>query len=286
MSLRAILLDPLLLPDQTIQPARITAVLVDANDTSVQLLGQLAPDGTPVSGGADARIRDTAVTIHLTPQTEIAPASVYLFRVRVGDVDETFKAAIPAGAEALTWPELLDLGDPLDPADLSALALHLSDDDRHLLADERAALSAAASPNAGNPLATIADVTGGGLPSAEAEEAIVPGQPIRLTAAGLAALADATVVGRAEVAGIAAAAAGAGFAVPYARTRVAVPDWTAITGSAALTPGAIYYLDPAAPGRLSTTAPESAGQYATRVGRGASADTLQIEIEPPIFLGA
>jgi len=57
-----------------------------------------------------------------------------------------------------------------------------------------------------------------------------------------------------------------------------------VAGTIALTPGATYFLDPSTAGRITTTAPTTAGQYVVRVGRAVDATTLDIEIELPILL--
>lgn len=61
-------------------------------------------------------------------------------------------------------------------------------------------------------------------------------------------------------------------------------DWTAITGSANLTPGSIYYLDPNTVGLLTDTSPITSGDYVVKVGRAINQTQLSIEIEAPILL--
>lgn len=246
-------------------------------------------DGKPTDGftGDTAVVKRHTVTvpadssgesIELEPNGEISPATYW--RVTVVGGTRCFSGVnctLLAGTDPIGLPELMQVGAPADPLDFWGALL--------LTQSEREALNAALNaPSAANPIATIADVTGGALPSAEADEPILAGQPIRLTAAGHAVLADAAQNGQAEVAGIAAADTASGFAVPYSRARIALGNWSPIAGSAQLTPAAIYYLDPSSPGRITAIAPESTGHYLTRLGRAAAPDAFQIEIEPPIRL--
>jgi len=61
-------------------------------------------------------------------------------------------------------------------------------------------------------------------------------------------------------------------------------DWTLIAGTAELSAGATYFLDPATAGRITATAPTVVSQFVVRVGRAVNARTLDIEIELPILL--
>jgi hypothetical protein len=61
-------------------------------------------------------------------------------------------------------------------------------------------------------------------------------------------------------------------------------DWTAVVGTASLSSGALYFLDKTTPGHISTTAPEDGGECVVSVGRAIDANTLDIEIAPPILL--
>jgi hypothetical protein len=61
-------------------------------------------------------------------------------------------------------------------------------------------------------------------------------------------------------------------------------DWTLITGATDLSPGATYFLDPDTAGKITTTAPTTAGQLVVRVGRAVNVRTLDIEVELPILL--
>lgn len=61
-------------------------------------------------------------------------------------------------------------------------------------------------------------------------------------------------------------------------------DWTAVTGSVTLSAHAVYFLDPATPGLLTTTVPSGSGEVVQEVGVAVSTVTLNISIEYPILL--
>jgi hypothetical protein len=60
-------------------------------------------------------------------------------------------------------------------------------------------------------------------------------------------------------------------------------DWTNVTGTTLLTPGAVYYLDSTA-GRLTSTPTTTDGEHVVAVARAASTTELDIEIAEPILL--
>jgi hypothetical protein len=116
----------------------------------------------------------------------------------------------------------------------------------------------------------------------EADGAIQRGQPVYVTGSGHIDLARADVMPQAGYAGLATAAAATTFAVPYATGVLNLADWTAVTGSQFLTPGAIYYLSPATAGQITTVAPSSG--YLVVVGRALSVSQLHAYQEPIILL--
>lgn len=62
-------------------------------------------------------------------------------------------------------------------------------------------------------------------------------------------------------------------------------EWDAVTGqTGGLTPGALYFLDPATAGKLTTSAPSTTGQLIVPVGQATSTTELEISIELPILL--
>ncbi len=64
---------------------------------------------------------------------------------------------------------------------------------------------------------------------------------------------------------------------------VTLVDWTTVTGTTLLTPGAVYYLDSTA-GMLTLTPTTTIGQHVVAVARAASTTELDIEIAEPILL--
>lgn len=115
---------------------------------------------------------------------------------------------------------------------------------------------------------------------------ITIGMPVYISAAGTVdkarANADATspVIGLVEVATIATTASGKILTDGI----ITVADWTSITGSATLTAGATYFLDAAVAGKLTATAPSTAGQSIVRVGTAIDTTTLEVSISRPIKL--
>jgi hypothetical protein len=59
-------------------------------------------------------------------------------------------------------------------------------------------------------------------------------------------------------------------------------DWTPVAGTAALSPGSVYYLSPG--GGITATAPTAGGQVVLTIGRALSARVLDVEIGEPILL--
>ena len=59
---------------------------------------------------------------------------------------------------------------------------------------------------------------------------------------------------------------------------ITLADWSLVIGTQFLTPGAIYYLDPANPGRMTTVCPETSGHYVIIVGTAANNTTFDINI--------
>jgi hypothetical protein len=121
--------------------------------------------------------------------------------------------------------------------------------------------------------------------SAEADSTTKIGSPLYLTGAGHVDLAQANAAGTVQVVGLALEVVAAGFSCNYiSEGSIERSNWSGISGTASLSPGATYFLDPSTAGRITTTAPTTAGQYVVRVGRAVNTTTLDIEIELPILL--
>lgn len=61
--------------------------------------------------------------------------------------------------------------------------------------------------------------------------------------------------------------------------RLSLADWSAVTRTKDLVPGARYYLSDLFPGELSLGCPTTAGSSVVSVGQGLSERTLEIEID-------
>lgn len=110
------------------------------------------------------------------------------------------------------------------------------------------------------------------------------GQPVAVVATGVT---DASATGNTTpCAGLATTGAAAlGTETVVTEGLYTLADWTAVTGSAALTPGAVYFLS-ATTAKLTATKPTGAGNVVQAVGRAVSATTLAIDLEDPILLAA
>jgi len=118
--------------------------------------------------------------------------------------------------------------------------------------------------------------------------AVTNGQPAYISAAGVMSLAQANNVATTKVVALVQAPSiASGASGAYQTTGVlAAADWTAATGSATLTAGADYFLDPNVAGRLTTTPPSTDGQYLVFIGQAISATELALAIDRPIALGS
>lgn len=120
------------------------------------------------------------------------------------------------------------------------------------------------------------------IQSAEADEAIQAGQPLYLKANGKVGLACAATPLEAQVCGYALSSAVATFAIEFLPSGIASSnDWSAISGSPTLSPGAEYYLS-LSPGQISSVAPTTG--YIVSVGRALTPTKLAFEIQPTIKL--
>jgi hypothetical protein len=113
--------------------------------------------------------------------------------------------------------------------------------------------------------------------------AVLPaGLPVAIDrASGRFVAADAAWKPHAFVAGLLRDAAAEGFVAAAATAQLTLADWSAVTGSASLSPGVLYFL--AVGGGLTVTAPAS-GACLTLVGKALNASTLVIDPLPPIEL--
>ncbi len=121
--------------------------------------------------------------------------------------------------------------------------------------------------------------------SAEADSTIIIGNPLYLTGVGHVNPARSDAAGTTQVVGLSITDTSAGFTCNYlTEGRIERSDWTDVAGVTNLSAGVTYFLDPILSGRITSTAPTTAGQYVVRVGRAVNTTTLDIEIELPILL--
>lgn len=112
---------------------------------------------------------------------------------------------------------------------------------------------------------------------------IVPGMALAMAATGELVFADPNADATAVCVGLALTTGTAGSLVTYTTdNQVSLADWTAVVGTAELTPGIRYFLDATKPGQLSATCPKGAGVYAAPVGTAISKTLLEVEINLPI----
>lgn len=121
--------------------------------------------------------------------------------------------------------------------------------------------------------------------SAEADSPTKIGSPLYLTGVGHVDLAQADAAGTVQVVGLALEVVAASFSCNYiSEGSIERSNWSDVAGTATLSAGATYFLDQTTAGRITSTAPTTAGQYVVRVGRAVNTTTLDIEIELPIRL--
>ena len=273
MSLRQVQIPVFRSPAGVVVSATVEFVLVDeagmpAFATNVGLNEEVVGFARVVSGTAET-------TVSLTPNTELATLlgipTWYAITVWQETIRETWQAQIDAGASVLPWQSLKAAGSPLPPDSIVY----------HLTKDWYTALLAASSPDASNPVATINDIATGALPTAEAGEDLLAGQPVRMDANSKLWRAE-TTAGKDEILGLCGSDTGATFAATFGGSQVSRSDWSTIVGSALLIPGSVYFLDPTAPGLITRTPPDSTNLV--RVGRAQSTTILRAAVTAPIGL--
>jgi hypothetical protein len=112
------------------------------------------------------------------------------------------------------------------------------------------------------------------------------GSPVYVTSTGTVGLAYGGSAARALCVGLASSQGNGGELVDVQYSgplTLSEAEWDALTGggSGGLTLGAPYYLHPTIPGQLTTTAPDTGGQYVAPVGIAQSSTTLHIGISFP-----
>jgi hypothetical protein len=179
-------------------------------------------------------------------------------------------------------------GSSKSPADLNTEVFSLFPDNtihlitpynaRQMLLDVIASMT-----NGGTSGSTVVQVSNGSV------SPIVSGAPVYITGSGTVSAAQANSLGTSGVLGVTnalIAPAGTGGVVVTGPLVLTTAQWDAVvTGeSGGLTAGTLYFLDPAAAGKLTATAPSTPGQVVTLIGRAIAPTTLIITMGVPIQL--
>lgn len=120
---------------------------------------------------------------------------------------------------------------------------------------------------------------------AESDTTIVSGNVIRMKSNGHIDLALANSNTTWGAFGVAITSGNIGDPVEYRiDTEVTLSDWSSITGTLNLTPGATYYLSDITAGRLTSSPTGTAGSAVVQIGRAKTSTILVLEIQNPIAL--
>ena len=123
----------------------------------------------------------------------------------------------------------------------------------------------------------------------EASVALVIGTPVYVFAAGSVKRAQANALATARVFGLwvdtSTAAAGNGNVGMNGLLVATTAQWDAVTGqTGGLTPGSAYFVDSATVGKLTATAPTTAGQVVSVIGIALSTTDMELNVQRPILL--
>ncbi len=133
--------------------------------------------------------------------------------------------------------------------------------------------------------AVVTDETVISMGNASSASTFITGQPVYIAGADLVNLAIANSRITSEVLGVCFEDIPPGLTGKIlTRGYLTLADWTDIVGVAALTPGAVYYLDPQTAGTLTSTPPTQSKYYLVRVGRALNTTTLEVVPRAPIAL--
>ncbi len=124
---------------------------------------------------------------------------------------------------------------------------------------------------------------GGNAVSAVAFVSLQAGQPVYANEAGQVGLASAASYATSFVAGLAASDTAATFAANLTTDFLTQSNWAAITGTALLLPGRVYFLG-LTPGTFTPIAPTTPGQLVVPVGQALSTTQFHVQINQPILL--
>ena len=127
------------------------------------------------------------------------------------------------------------------------------------------------------------------ITNAESSVSLVIGMAVYATGADQVKRGQANAKATSQICGIVydtSVAASASGNIAQSGVMVATTtQWDAVAGTTGgLAFGALYFLDPANPGKITSAVPTTAGQTNTLIGRALSATELELMIAPPILL--
>jgi hypothetical protein len=143
---------------------------------------------------------------------------------------------------------------------------------------------------AGDTITTAqATYTSRSVTNGEGAAAVVIGAPVYASAADTVKRAQANAKATAKLAGLgldpSIAAAGVGNIITGGTLVATTTQWDAVAGTTGgLAFGTLYFVDPANPGKLTSTVPTTVGQCVTLVGIALSTTELELSIQPPVLL--
>lgn len=134
-----------------------------------------------------------------------------------------------------------------------------------------------------------ATYTSRSVTNGEGASAIVIGAPVYASAADTVKRGQANAKATSKLAGLGLDATIAFGAVGNIITGgilvATTAQWDAVAGTTGgLAFGTLYFLDPANPGKITSTVPTTVGQCVTLVGIALSTTEMELSIEPPILL--
>ncbi|VAX25965.1 hypothetical protein MNBD_NITROSPINAE02-2075, partial [hydrothermal vent metagenome] len=160
---RTVDIGPLYKPDGTtaLASATITFTLVDERGRNSA--GYETSSGAQVAGMVSA-ITDAngLASASLVPNDQLLGTTYYNVSPADAYGYTRFRAYLTSGAGPVSLANLYSSSQDVAPANVGAFTLHAQSDTLHLTSSEDAALSSANSPSGANPVATIADIGGGG----------------------------------------------------------------------------------------------------------------------------
>ncbi len=160
---RTVNIGPLYKPDgiTTLASATITFNLVDERGRNAA--GYESSSGAQVAGTVDA-VTDAngLASASLVPNDQLLGTTYYNVNPADSFGYTRFRAYLTSASSAITLADLYLTNTTIDPVDQNPFTLHSQSYAMHLTPDEDAALSSANNPTGANPVATIADIGGGG----------------------------------------------------------------------------------------------------------------------------